>query len=55
VSAHLAVNAAASSEGVLQRATKLLKDKFGFHTTTIQVEDYKAAVMNSCEMCQPLQ
>ena len=53
---HLAVNStsASTSERVLQRATKLLREKHGFYSTTIQTEEYKAAVMNACDQCQPV-
>ena len=50
---HLAIDAnVAKTEKVLQNAMKMLRAKHGIDKTTIQVEDYKASVMNDCEQCQ---
>jgi len=53
---HLAVNPEEISENerILQEANRLLRQRFQIQTTTIQVEEYKAQIMNSCENCQPL-
>ncbi len=53
VTVHLAVDASTpSSDKVLQEALQLLRGKFKIHKTTVQVEEYKASVMNDCEQCQ---
>ena len=53
---HLAVNPADSKlkEQILQEATNMLKRKFKIYTTTIQIEDFQAQIMNNCGTCNTI-
>ncbi|XP_037541589.1 zinc transporter 2 [Nematolebias whitei] len=51
VSVHLAIEEGADPQSVLQEATDLLHTKFGFRSTTIQVELYSED-MSHCSHCQ---
>jgi len=54
LSVHLAVELSNSvkTEQILQNAIKMLRIKHKISKTTIQVEQYKASMMNDCEQCQ---
>ncbi|XP_071432834.1 proton-coupled zinc antiporter SLC30A2 [Pithys albifrons albifrons] len=52
LSVHIAINAAASAQKVLEEASARLQGTFRFHTTTIQVESYSEE-MRDCRECQP--
>uniref|UniRef100_A0A8C5TJI9 Solute carrier family 30 member 2 n=1 Tax=Malurus cyaneus samueli TaxID=2593467 RepID=A0A8C5TJI9_9PASS len=52
LSVHIAINAAASAQEVLEEASSRLQGAFRFHTTTIQVESYSEE-MRDCRQCQP--
>ncbi|XP_058712522.1 proton-coupled zinc antiporter SLC30A2 [Poecile atricapillus] len=52
LSVHIAINAAASAQEVLEEASSRLQGAFRFHTTTIQVESYSEE-MRDCRECQP--
>ncbi|NWS06132.1 ZNT2 protein, partial [Motacilla alba] len=49
---HIAINAAASAQEVLEEASSRLQGAFRFHSTTIQVESYSEE-MRDCRECQP--
>ncbi|XP_017349744.1 zinc transporter 2 [Ictalurus punctatus] len=51
VSVHVAIEENADPQNVLKEATELLQTKFGFYSTTIQVEPYSED-MAYCTMCQ---
>ncbi|XP_023135767.2 zinc transporter 2 [Amphiprion ocellaris] len=51
VSVHLAIEEGSDPQSVLQEATDLLHTKFGFYSTTIQVELYSED-MSHCSHCQ---
>uniref|UniRef100_A0A8C4RZW3 Probable proton-coupled zinc antiporter SLC30A3 n=1 Tax=Erpetoichthys calabaricus TaxID=27687 RepID=A0A8C4RZW3_ERPCA len=51
LSVHIAIEEHADAETVLKEATELLRSKFGFHSTTIQVEKYSDD-MADCTQCQ---
>ncbi|TSL47648.1 Zinc transporter 2 [Bagarius yarrelli] len=51
VSVHVAIEETADPQSVLKEATELLQTKFGFFSTTIQVEPYTED-MAYCTMCQ---
>jgi zinc transporter 2 len=52
LAAHLAMDAEeANFQDVLSEASKMLHQKYGFHHTTLQVEDYKR-IMGECDKCQ---
>ncbi|XP_071779282.1 zinc transporter 2 [Centroberyx gerrardi] len=51
VSVHLAIEEGADPQSVLQEATDLLHNKFGFFSVTIQVELYSED-MSHCSQCQ---
>ncbi|XP_028996598.1 zinc transporter 2 [Betta splendens] len=51
VSVHLAIEEGADPQSVLQEATDLLHNKFGFYSVTIQVELYTDD-MSHCSQCQ---
>jgi zinc transporter 2 len=54
LAAHLAMDAEeANFQDVLSEASKMLHQKYGFHHTTLQVEDYKR-VMGKCDKCQSI-
>ncbi|XP_072774034.1 proton-coupled zinc antiporter SLC30A2 isoform X2 [Taeniopygia guttata] len=52
LSVHIAINAAASAQEVLDEASSRLQSTFRFHSTTIQVESYSEE-MRHCRECQP--
>ncbi|NXQ78636.1 ZNT2 protein, partial [Quiscalus mexicanus] len=52
LSVHIAINAAASAQEVLEEASSRLQGAFRFHSTTIQVESYSEE-MRDCRECQP--
>ena len=52
LSVHLAVESSVKTELILQNAIKMLRMKHKISQTTIQVEQYKASMMNDCEQCQ---
>ncbi|XP_057257206.1 proton-coupled zinc antiporter SLC30A2 isoform X3 [Pezoporus wallicus] len=52
LSVHVAINAGASAQEVLEEASSRLQGTFHFHTTTIQVENYSEE-MQDCRECQP--
>ena len=52
LSVHLAVESSVKTELILQNAIKMLRMKHKISKTTIQVEQYKASMMNDCEQCQ---
>ncbi|NXI59609.1 ZNT2 protein, partial [Chloroceryle aenea] len=52
LSVHIAINAAASAQEVLEEASSRLQGTFRFHTTTIQVESFSEE-MRDCRECQP--
>jgi len=52
LSVHLAVESSVKTELILQNAIKMLRIKHKISQTTIQVEQYKASMMNDCEQCQ---
>ncbi|XP_061870273.1 proton-coupled zinc antiporter SLC30A2 [Colius striatus] len=52
LSVHIAINAGASAQDVLEEASSRLQSAFHFHTTTIQVESYSEE-MRDCQECQP--
>ncbi|XP_063211949.1 proton-coupled zinc antiporter SLC30A2 isoform X1 [Chroicocephalus ridibundus] len=52
LSVHIAINAGASAQEVLEEASSRLQGTFRFHTTTIQVESYSEE-MRDCRECQP--
>jgi zinc transporter 2 len=51
---HLAVDGSSGvrREKILQNAIKMLRNKYQIQKTTVQIEDYKASIMNDCEQCQ---
>ncbi|KAM4701725.1 proton-coupled zinc antiporter SLC30A2 [Discoglossus pictus] len=51
LSVHIAVNEDADAQLVLKEASSLLQNKFHFHTTTIQVENYSED-MKDCQKCR---
>ncbi|XP_053310487.1 proton-coupled zinc antiporter SLC30A2 [Spea bombifrons] len=51
LSVHIAINADADSQVVLKEANTVLQEKFHFHTTTIQIENYSED-MRDCQECQ---
>uniref|UniRef100_A0A3B3TWT0 Probable proton-coupled zinc antiporter SLC30A3 n=1 Tax=Poecilia latipinna TaxID=48699 RepID=A0A3B3TWT0_9TELE len=51
VSVHLAIEEGADAQSVLQEATELLHNKFGFQNITVQVELYSEE-MSHCSHCQ---
>ncbi|TRY98104.1 hypothetical protein DNTS_028467 [Danionella cerebrum] len=51
LSVHLAIEENADPQSVLKEATDLLQSKFGFYSTTIQVEPYSEE-MSHCAQCQ---
>uniref|UniRef100_A0AAV2KBH5 Probable proton-coupled zinc antiporter SLC30A3 n=1 Tax=Knipowitschia caucasica TaxID=637954 RepID=A0AAV2KBH5_KNICA len=51
VSVHLAIDPGADSDSVLVEATDLLHDKFGFSSSTVQVEKFTSD-MQQCTDCQ---
>ncbi|XP_061099561.1 zinc transporter 2 [Conger conger] len=51
LSVHVAIEENADPQSVLKEATELLQTKFGFHSTTIQVERYSED-MAYCDQCQ---
>uniref|UniRef100_A0A8C2YEB2 Solute carrier family 30 member 2 n=1 Tax=Coturnix japonica TaxID=93934 RepID=A0A8C2YEB2_COTJA len=52
LSVHIAINADADSQEVLEEASSRLQRAFRFHTTTIQIESYSED-MRDCRECQP--
>ncbi|XP_065713443.1 proton-coupled zinc antiporter SLC30A2 [Patagioenas fasciata] len=52
LSVHIAINAGASAQEVLEEASARLQGTFSFHSTTIQVESYSEE-MRDCRECQP--
>ncbi|XP_064254698.1 proton-coupled zinc antiporter SLC30A2 [Passer domesticus] len=52
LSVHIAINAAASAQEVLEEASSRLQGAFRFHSTTIQVESFSEE-MRECRECQP--
>lgn len=52
MSGHVRIDSRAQAEPVLDKLTKVLKDQFGLHHTTIQVEQ-EVACMNHLEVCAP--
>jgi len=54
LSVHLATSPAADSEQVRTDTNKMLRNKHKIFRTTIQIENYNAQVMGSCDNCQPL-
>ncbi|KAJ8270662.1 hypothetical protein GJAV_G00117760 [Gymnothorax javanicus] len=51
LSVHVAIEESADSQTVLREATQLLHTKFGFYSTTIQVEQYSED-MAYCDQCK---
>ncbi|XP_036406395.1 zinc transporter 2 [Megalops cyprinoides] len=51
LSVHVAIEENADPQSVLREATELLQTKFGFYSTTIQVEQYSED-MAYCSLCQ---
>ncbi|KAK1171810.1 zinc transporter 2 [Acipenser oxyrinchus oxyrinchus] len=51
LSVHIAIEEDADTQTVLKEATELLQNKFGFYSTTIQVENY-CEDMSHCRQCQ---
>ncbi|KAG9282560.1 zinc transporter 2 [Astyanax mexicanus] len=51
VSVHVAIEENADHQSVLKEATELLQTKFGFYSTTIQIEPY-CEDMAYCTLCQ---
>ena len=51
---HLAVGKKANKEKVLQEATKMLRAKYDITFLTIQIELFRAEVMNCCDHCKAL-
>ncbi|KAI4893407.1 hypothetical protein NFI96_033625 [Prochilodus magdalenae] len=51
ISVHVAIEENADPQSVLKEATELLQTKFGFYSTTIQVEPY-CEDMAYCTLCQ---
>ncbi|KAM8977285.1 proton-coupled zinc antiporter SLC30A2 [Pelodytes ibericus] len=51
LSVHIAINENADSQIVLKEASSQLQNKFSFHTTTIQIENYSED-MRDCQECQ---
>ncbi|KAJ8355803.1 hypothetical protein SKAU_G00185970 [Synaphobranchus kaupii] len=51
LSVHVAIEENADPQTVLREATELLQTKFGFYSTTIQVEQYSED-MAYCTHCQ---
>ncbi|KAE8623822.1 hypothetical protein XENTR_v10005747 [Xenopus tropicalis] len=51
LSVHIAINENADSQKVLKEASSQLQNKFHFHTTTIQIENYSDD-MKDCQECQ---
>ncbi|XP_055041542.2 zinc transporter 2 isoform X2 [Misgurnus anguillicaudatus] len=51
ISVHIAIEENADPQSVLKEATELLQTKFGFYTTTIQVEPYCEDMIH-CAQCQ---
>ncbi|XP_041105223.1 zinc transporter 2 [Polyodon spathula] len=51
LSVHIAIEEDADTQTVLKEATELLQSKFGFYSTTIQVENY-CEDMSHCTQCQ---
>ncbi|MGH0129581.1 UNVERIFIED_CONTAM: hypothetical protein FKN15_012732 [Acipenser sinensis] len=51
LSVHIAIEEDADTQTVLKEATALLQNKFGFYSTTIQVENY-CEDMSHCTQCQ---
>ncbi|XP_039596179.1 zinc transporter 2-like [Polypterus senegalus] len=51
LSVHIAIMENADGQMVLKEANRLLQNKFDFHTTTIQVENYSDD-MQDCSQCQ---
>jgi zinc transporter 2 len=49
--AHLAIRNDADSQMVLEEATQLMKDKYGFIHTNLQIEHYQQK-MKECHICQ---
>ncbi|XP_064028842.1 proton-coupled zinc antiporter SLC30A2 isoform X1 [Pogoniulus pusillus] len=52
LSVHIAINADANAQEVLEEASSRLQGTFHFHTTTIQVESFSEE-MRDCHECQP--
>ncbi|XP_046759675.1 zinc transporter 2 [Gallus gallus] len=52
LSVHIAINAGADAQEVLEEASSRLQRAFRFHTTTIQIESYSED-MRDCRECQP--
>uniref|UniRef100_A0A8B9VIW4 Proton-coupled zinc antiporter SLC30A2 n=1 Tax=Anas zonorhyncha TaxID=75864 RepID=A0A8B9VIW4_9AVES len=52
LSVHIAINAGANAQEVLEEASSRLQRAFRFHTTTIQIESYSED-MRDCRECQP--
>ncbi|XP_068015183.1 proton-coupled zinc antiporter SLC30A2 [Melanerpes formicivorus] len=52
LSVHIAINADADAQEVLEEASARLRGTFRFHTTTIQVESFSEE-MRDCRECQP--
>ncbi|NXJ16836.1 ZNT2 protein, partial [Odontophorus gujanensis] len=52
LSVHIAINAGADAQEVLEEASSRLQRTFRFHTTTIQIESYSED-MRDCLECQP--
>ncbi|XP_053560733.1 proton-coupled zinc antiporter SLC30A2 [Bombina bombina] len=51
LSVHIAINEGSDAQLVLKEASSRLQNKFHFHTTTIQIENYSDD-MKDCEKCQ---
>ncbi|CAH2221587.1 zinc transporter 2 [Pelobates cultripes] len=51
LSVHIAINEDANSQMILTEASSQLQNKFHFHTTTIQIENYSED-MRDCQECQ---
>jgi len=54
LSVHLATSPDADPEQVRTDTNKMLRNKHKIFRTTIQIENYDAQVMGSCDNCQPL-
>ncbi|XP_075462655.1 proton-coupled zinc antiporter SLC30A2-like [Ascaphus truei] len=51
LSVHIAINEDGNAQLVLKEASSRLQNKFHFHTTTIQIENYSED-MRDCHECQ---
>ncbi|GCB72829.1 hypothetical protein scyTo_0002211 [Scyliorhinus torazame] len=51
LSVHIAIEENADAQIVLKEATEILRSKFTFHTTTIQVETFSEEMLD-CSQCQ---